>query len=115
MNFLDLEQFIKGEDVNTGLPKLIIELRQFLHRICRVANISERTLQYAFRDRFGIPPKSYLTALRLNGIRRDLRRADPASTRITGPEKTPSEGYLLMICFDGLRFYNYDSARIFLD
>jgi AraC family ethanolamine operon transcriptional activator len=51
--------------------------------ICRVANVSERTLQYAFRERFGISPKSYLMALRLNGIRRDLRRADPASTRIT--------------------------------
>lgn len=51
--------------------------------LCRVANDSERTLQYAFRDRFGIPPKSYLMALRLNGVRRDLRRADPDSTRIT--------------------------------
>jgi AraC family ethanolamine operon transcriptional activator len=51
--------------------------------LCRVANVSERTLQYAFRDRFGILPKSYLMALRLNGVRRDLRSADPDSTRIT--------------------------------
>jgi AraC family ethanolamine operon transcriptional activator len=51
--------------------------------LCQVANVSERNLQYAFRERFGISPKSYLMALRLNGVRRDLRRADPASTRIT--------------------------------
>mgnify|MGYP001816914525 len=41
------------------------------------------TIQYAFRHRFGIPPKLYLMALRLNGVRSDLRRADPAATRIT--------------------------------
>jgi AraC family ethanolamine operon transcriptional activator len=51
--------------------------------LCQVANVSERTLQYAFRERFGISPKSYLTALRLNGVRRDLSKADPAATRIT--------------------------------
>ena len=51
--------------------------------LCRVANVSERTLQYAFHERFGISPKSYLMALRLNGVRRDLIRADPASTKIT--------------------------------
>ena len=40
-------------------------------------------LQYAFRERFGIPPKSYLLALRLNGVHRDLKNADPVSTKIT--------------------------------
>lgn len=51
--------------------------------LCRVANVSERTLRYAFKERFGRSPKTYLTNLRLNGVHRDLRRADPASTTIT--------------------------------
>jgi AraC family ethanolamine operon transcriptional activator len=51
--------------------------------ICRVANVSERTLQYAFRERFGITPKSFLQALRLNGVHRDLKNADSAPTKIT--------------------------------
>lgn len=51
--------------------------------LCRVANVSERTLQYAFRERFGMPPKSLLLALRLNGMRRELKSADPLSSTIT--------------------------------
>jgi len=51
--------------------------------ICRVASVSERTLEYAFHERFGMPPKSYLLALRLNSVRRELKNADPMSTTIT--------------------------------
>ena len=51
--------------------------------ICQVANVSERTLEYAFRERFGIPPKSFLLALRLNGVRRELKDPDTMSTTIT--------------------------------
>jgi AraC family ethanolamine operon transcriptional activator len=51
--------------------------------LCRVANVRERTLQYAFRERFGMPPKSFLLALRLNGVRRELKNADTMSTTIT--------------------------------
>ncbi len=50
--------------------------------LCRVAHVSERTLRYAFVERFGISPKSYLMALRLNGVRRDLHTSDPSSTKI---------------------------------
>ena len=55
--------------------------------ICRLASVSERTLQYAFRERFGIPPKSYLLALRLNGVHRGLKNADPVSTKITDKDR----------------------------
>ena len=51
--------------------------------ICRGASVSERTLEYAFHERFGMPPKSYLQALRLNGVRRELKNADPISTTVT--------------------------------
>jgi AraC family ethanolamine operon transcriptional activator len=45
--------------------------------ICRAVAVSERTLQYAFLEHFGITPKTYLRAVRLNCVRRDLRCADP--------------------------------------
>jgi AraC family ethanolamine operon transcriptional activator len=51
--------------------------------ICQVASVSARTLEYAFRERFGIPPKSFLLALRLNGVRRELKDVDTISTTIT--------------------------------
>ena len=154
VGFLDLEKLLNGKDVIAVKPKVMAELRRFLHRICRklrespanieipsltyelefdltrnlfralscsrekmpqaplrmrdtalkrvedyleefphtphtvrdicrVASVSERTLQYAFRERFGMPPKSYLLALRLNGVRRELKNADPISTTVT--------------------------------
>jgi AraC-like DNA-binding protein len=50
--------------------------------LCRIAGASERLLRYAFLERFGISPKAYLLAIRLNGVRRELRGADPSSTKI---------------------------------
>jgi len=43
---------------------------------------NERTLRRAFLDRFGVPPKSYLTMVRLHGARRDLRRRAPGTAVI---------------------------------
>jgi len=50
--------------------------------LCRVTEVSERTLRYAFLQQFGISPKSYLLAMRLNGVRRQLSQADPSSATI---------------------------------
>lgn len=50
--------------------------------LCRIAGASERLLRYAFLERFGISPKAYLLAVRLNGVRRELRSADPSTTKI---------------------------------
>ena len=50
--------------------------------LCGVSGASERTLRYAFLERFGLSPKSYLLALRLNGVNRELRRSDPSSTKV---------------------------------
>jgi AraC-like DNA-binding protein len=41
---------------------------------------SERTLRYAFQERFGLSPKEYLQAVRLNGVRRDLRHPRDRAT-----------------------------------
>jgi len=45
-----------------------------METVCRAARASVRTLEYAFRDRFGVTPKRYLQATRLHRVRRDLRR-----------------------------------------
>ncbi len=50
--------------------------------LCRMAKASERTLEYGFRERFGMTPKSYLLKYRLNGVHRQLRAAHPAKTKI---------------------------------
>lgn len=48
-----------------------------------VSGASLRTLEYAFFERFGISPKRYLKNLRLNSARKEFRRSDPLSTRIS--------------------------------
>ena len=50
--------------------------------ICHAADVSERTLQYAFVERFGIGPKEYLNAFRLFSARRRLRAADPRTMNV---------------------------------
>ena len=54
-----------------------------VRELCRVAQASERTLEYAFLERFGVTPKSYLQAFRLNGVRKALRGADSTSESVT--------------------------------
>jgi AraC family ethanolamine operon transcriptional activator len=53
-----------------------------LRDLCLTAGVSERTLRYGFLERYGVTPKAYLQAFRLNGVRRKLRRADPVSTKV---------------------------------
>lgn len=47
-----------------------------VQEICTAVGVSERTLQHAFREQFGVTPKRYLQAVRLDGVRRSLRSAD---------------------------------------
>jgi len=51
--------------------------------LCKVADVSERTLEYAFRERYGLTPKNYLLSYRLNSVRRQLRMADPKNNQVT--------------------------------
>lgn len=44
--------------------------------------VSERSLQYAFQDVWGVSPFEYLTKQRLNKARRDLYRAVPGQTTV---------------------------------
>lgn len=47
--------------------------------LCQVANVSRRTLQYAFESILGISPIQYLRISRLNGVRRALIDTDESS------------------------------------
>ncbi len=40
-------------------------------------------MRNAFLERFGVSPKAYLQALRLNGVRRVLRRSDPLNSKVS--------------------------------
>ena len=59
-------EFIKD---NADEPPSITE-------VCRAAGSSWRTLNYAFRERFGVTPKQYLQAVRLQGVREQLGRPE---------------------------------------
>lgn len=40
--------------------------------LCQATRLSRRTLHYAFKEHFGVTPKAYLTAIRLEAVRREL-------------------------------------------
>ena len=51
-------------------------------QLCSIAEVSERTLRYAFLEHYGVSPKTYLKNFRLNGVRRELWESDPLVTRV---------------------------------
>lgn len=51
--------------------------------LCLVTGVSERTLEYAFRDVMGLTPMGYLIRLRLHQVRRSLLAAAPGSTTVS--------------------------------
>lgn len=50
-----------------------------ISRLCEESQVSWRTLDYVFKENFGISPKKYLMAVRLNGVRNALLKADSGS------------------------------------
>ena len=50
--------------------------------LCEIAQLSERNLQYGFREYLGITPIRYLRVIRLNGARRELLVARPDMTKV---------------------------------
>ena len=57
--------------------------RPYLSELCATANVSERTLQYAFHDIMGMSPLTYLHRLRLHRARDELRTAKSGATTVT--------------------------------
>ncbi|PWV65602.1 AraC family transcriptional regulator [Plasticicumulans acidivorans] len=50
--------------------------------LCRVAGISERSLQYAFHAHVGLSPLSFIRHWRLHAARRELLAVDSSETRV---------------------------------
>ena len=57
--------------------------RPYLSELCATANVSERTLQNAFKNIMGMSPLTYLHRLRLHRARDELRKAKSDSTTVT--------------------------------
>jgi len=53
-----------------------------LQDLCDHLSTSQRSLNYAFKSTYGIPPMEYLKVVRLNQVRRALRRADPSVDQV---------------------------------
>ena len=51
--------------------------------LCRVTGVSERTLEYAFKEITGLTPMAYLLRLRLHRVREALLVATPESTTVS--------------------------------
>jgi len=52
--------------------------------LCSVANVSERTLEYAFSERYNLSPKSYTLMHRMNNVRKQLRKENPNKHTVLG-------------------------------
>jgi AraC-like DNA-binding protein len=55
----------------------------YLTDLCKAADVSERTLEYAFKAVMGMTPMTYLTRLRLHRVRQRLLAAPRDSTTVT--------------------------------
>lgn len=51
-------------------------------QLCSITGASERTLQYAFQEKYGLTPKTYIQAYRLNQVRKVLRASSVLSRRV---------------------------------
>ncbi len=70
---------------SAGLSKALTFIKENAHEavtvreVCGAAQVSWRTLDYAFREHFGVTPKQYLKAIRLSAVRRELHSAGPTA------------------------------------
>lgn len=51
--------------------------------LCRISGVGARTLEYAFRERFGVTPIRFLKLFRLSAAHRALQRTDASSPTVT--------------------------------
>lgn len=73
----EAHHFIRaGLEAETGLTPSIVD-------ICAHVSVSERTLQYSFRQLLQVTPMVYLRTLRLNRVHADLQHPATADTTVT--------------------------------
>ncbi|MEM9658891.1 MAG: helix-turn-helix domain-containing protein [Planctomycetota bacterium] len=59
-----------------------------LRDLSEASGVSERTLEYAFLEQYGMGPKRFMTAHRLLAVRRLLRAADPRTSSVADAANT---------------------------
>lgn len=70
-NSLSIDRWNRVEEfINLNIDKHIQ-----VHEICQATGVRERTLFRIFKKRFGVTPNSYLKCVRLNRIRKTLKRS----------------------------------------
>lgn len=57
--------------------------RLYLTDLCRAVGVSERSLEYAFKEIVGMTPMAYLTRVKLHRVRKALLTATRASTTVS--------------------------------
>jgi AraC-like DNA-binding protein len=74
-----------GLIVKTAEDYALSHVGDFLHvtDLCRVAAVSERTLENAFKEVMGMTPVAYLIRVRLHRVRKALLTATEASTTVS--------------------------------
>lgn len=73
--------------------------------VCEAAGVRSRTLEYGFRELFGISPVSYIKALRLNHVRRLLLSPRSAGRTITAIALDSGFWHLSQFAADYQKFF----------
>jgi transcriptional regulator GlxA family with amidase domain len=60
-----------------------VDERVYVTDLCRAAAVSERALEYAFKEAMGLTPVAYLIRLRLHRVRQALLAASHGSTTVS--------------------------------
>ena len=91
-------------EANPNSPVTVSEL-------ARMAGAGVRTLEYVFKDYFGVPPKAYLNTQRLVGARRELLHSDAVSTRVQDAANNWGFWHLGQFSKDYQRFFGELPSR----
>ncbi|MCK5665945.1 MAG: helix-turn-helix domain-containing protein [Thiotrichaceae bacterium] len=68
--------------------------------LCIAAHASQRTLEYAFRERYDCTPKAYTLIYRLNNAHKQLRHAEPGITQISDIAQQHGFWHMGQFCAD---------------
>ena len=60
-----------------------LDVMPTVSQLCHVTNVSERTLEYAFLEKYQVTPKEYIKANRLNKVKRELMLSKEQNTQIS--------------------------------
>jgi len=82
LDFFDSKEYTIKSQLGKKRDQLHAKFREYFNqnslkeisvsRLSEILDVSERTLQYAFLDRYGVTPKSYITASKLSNVRKEL-------------------------------------------